>query len=274
MRASVGTDLAIHFEASGDITAHTVTVERADRTPLSSPATSTVDEHLEVILSAADHLDTIDRLTVTISCTTADGVEGDVISVDVVGASWISLGQLRKEPTLNDLAKYSDQLLIEVRDEWESWIEELCRVRFSPGLEIEFIDSYGDQALELTTWRPRSTLRVLQDGVPIDITDAKVTRHGQLIHPTRWPQGELEVHIIAGEDFPPAKLVRELKKAVRREIMQRAARVPTDAISETSPDGGVTVRFSTPDPSRGRYTGILSLDPVIEELRRPRFGVG
>ena len=74
-----------------------------------------------------------------------------------------------------------------------------------------------------------------------------------------------------GEDRPPVKLVREVKKAIRSELMSRGAQAPRDLLWEQTADGN-TVRYSTPDWNAGRFTGTMALDAAINAYRSVMIG--
>jgi hypothetical protein len=197
-----------------------------------------------------------------------------VLEVDVIGSSWCTLASLRDEPGLSEVGKYPDALLREVRDEWEAHIEDLCRTRWVPGYGVQRGRGTGRTRLAIAQHDLNSLRLVTLAGV--DVTDDCTLEPatGLLELTTGFTLGEaIEVHYEYGTTRPPQRLLRELRKAVRSEVMSRGAKAPTNAISETSPDGGVSIRYSTPDPSARRWTGILTLDPAIERYRRPALGI-
>jgi hypothetical protein len=67
------------------------------------------------------------------------------------------------------------------------------------------------------------------------------------------------------------KLVREVKKAIRSELLGRGAQAPTNMLYEQTADG-LTVRYSTPDWSAGRFTGTMTLDAAIQAYAGPNLG--
>lgn len=270
MRVPKGSTITITTEPfDGAPTDPEVTVSRADGTVLSPAPTGAVDHwSVQVPLTAADHLDELDTLTVTVTATVGDATEVQVLEVDVVGSHWVTLGALRGERNLDDEARYPTATLRAVRDEWEDWIEDVCNRRFTPGYGIDrrrigSTDRFVLPSPDVTTLRA-----VLVDGVAADLDDFTLGPGGTVVYRSLFnADTTIEVHYEHGQTRPPAKLVREVRKAIARELTRRNANTPNDAISETSPEGGPTIRYSTPDPDRGRYTGILSLDPVIHELR-------
>lgn len=275
MRAALGSTITIlsdRFESAP--TASAVTVTRADGTVLAAPTATAAGVYLSIPLTAATHLNQLDRLTVAITAT-VDGLPAtQVVEVDVVGSHWVSVGALRGEPDLADAARYPAALLAAVRDEWEEHVEDLCNVRFTPGYEITYCTGNGRDVLHLPIFEPLTVRAVTIDGTAATPADFTLTRDGALTYTTgTFTAGvPVEVHLEAGMTRPPAKLVREVLKAMRRELLARGSKSPWDAISESF-DGSATVRYATPNPDLGRFTGILTMDPVIAEHRRHHFGI-
>ena len=280
MRAAKGSTITITTEPFDSAPeSATAAAVRADGTEIDpAPACVVAGQSVAVTLTAEDHLDQLDTLTVTVTADLGDDVAASqVVEVDVIGSHWVTIGALRQEPGLDDSAKYPTALLTAVRDEWEAWIEELCNLRMTPGYGVLRVRGDDCATLVLPVWEPTALRAVILDGTALDVEDFTLDRDGRL---TRTggavfdAEAMVEVHVEHGLTRPDGRLVREVRKAVTRELKQRAAKAPTDVIREVSPDGGVTLQYSTPDPMNGRYTGILTLDPVIHRLRQPRFGLG
>jgi hypothetical protein len=270
VRAAKGSTITIRSDPfDGAPTPPTATVTRADGSELTAPAVDVDGNQVTVVLTAVEHLDRLDQLTVEITADVDGAPQTQVVEVDVIGSHWVTLGALRTEPQLTNAAQFSDDLLREVRDEWESHIEHLCNLRMTPGYGVERVTGTGATSLMLATEEVTAIRAVAVDGEIVDVADCTLGPHGTLTRLAGFGRGlTVEVHLEHGLRRPPPKLVREVRKAVTRELLARGAHAPTDAIRETSPEGGVTIQYSTPDPSAGRWTGILSLDPVITEYRR------
>lgn len=278
MRAAVGNTVSLVSDPFGfgdqEIDDVEVTVTRANGEELVEPASSVTDAMaVRVLLTAADHLDLLDELTVTIAATVdgADALQTHV--VDVVGSHWVPVAQVRAEPRMDDLTKYPDELVVAVRDAWETKIEAWCRRHFTPGYVVERHVAGPGCSVALSTQDITSVRYVSVDGVSVDVGDVEVSPSSVLTLPTQPDRrATVEVHVEAGSTRPPPQLVLEVRRAIRRDLLARSAQTPNDVIRETSPEGGVTIQYSTPDPERGRYTGILTLDPIIHDLRRDALG--
>lgn len=249
----------------------TVVVAREDGTVLAAP-TATVEHHsVGVTLTAADHLDELDELTVTVTADTPGGVEVQDFTVDVIGSHWLTLGALRREPKLSDTAKVPDWLLRDYRDAIESYVEDLCNVAMIPSYGAERHRGRG-QRLTLDANEVTALRAVVIDGTAATLSDFTLGAYDTVEGPFGTGT-EVVVRFEHGLRRPPAKLRTEVLKAIRAELLRRGAETPTDKIRETSPEGGVTIQYATPDPSAMRWTGMLTLDPVITEYRRAEVGV-
>jgi hypothetical protein len=241
-----------------------------------APAATVVGNAVSVQLTAAVHTAELDRLELQVTATVASAPAVLSVEVEVIGSQWLTLAALRSEPDLADSTRFSDRLLTQVRDEWCSHIEALCNLRMTPGYDVEHHFGRGLPYLVVAANEPTALRAVYLDGELVDPARLELDRATgflELTSGTFTRGAPVEVHLENGLIHPPPRLVRELKKVVRAEVLQRGAKAPTNAIAESSPDGGVMIRYSTPDPSAGRWTGYLSLDPVITEYRRPAMGI-
>lgn len=239
-----------------------------------APTTSVVGDRVRVTLSAADHTNVIDDLTVKVSATVDSLATHQTFTVEVVGSHYVTLGALRDEPQLGDSNRYPDSLLADIRDEVEGYVEEAANVAFVPRYGSELHTGDGSTTLVLRTNRVRSITSVTVDGesqplVDFDLLNGDVLyRKSGLAYTWADP---VVVKFTHGHDRPPAKLVREVRKAIRTEALNRGAQAPADRIWEQTADGN-TVRFSTADFAAGRFTGQLSLDAAIHAYGSARLG--
>lgn len=241
-----------------------------------APVATVVGNAVSIVLTAAVHTAELDRLELEVSATVDSVPAVQALEVEVIGSQWLTLGALRAEPDLADSTRFGDRLLTDVRDEWCSHVEALCNLRMVPGYDVEHHRGRGLTYLVVGANEPTSVRAVYIDGELVDSSRVELDQATGFLELSSgsFPRGAaVEVHLENGLAHPPARLVRELKKVVRAEVLQRGAKAPTNAIAESSPEGGVMIRYSTPDPSAGRWTGFLSLDPVIAEYRRPAMGI-
>jgi len=258
---------------TGTPTAVCTTADGQELSP--APVCTVVGSSVSIRLLAASHTDELDRLLVSVDAVVDSLPATAEVEVEVIGSLIVTRGALRAEPGMTDLTRFPDQLLDEVIDEWSEHVEDLCNVRFTPGYDIEHHRGTGLGFLLLEHNAPRVIRAVWIDGELVAGTRYTLDPSaGFLELEGTFPRGAaVEVHLESGLDRPPPKLSRELKKVCRSEVFSRGAQAPSNAISETSPDGGVSIRYSTPDPAAGRWTGYLTLDPLITELRRPAMAI-
>lgn len=239
-----------------------------------APTTSVIGDRVRVTLNATHHTDVIDDLTVKVSATVDGLATHQTFTVEVVGSHYVTIGALREEPQLGDSSRYPDSLLADIRDEVEGYVEEVANVAFVPRYGSESHTGDGTNTLVLRTNRVRAITALTVDGVTQTLTDLDLL-DGDVLRRTSglsfsWAD-PVVVKFTHGHDRPPAKLVREIRKAIRSEVLARGAQAPSDRLWEQTADG-LTVRFSTADFAAGRYTGQLNLDAAIHAYGYPRMG--
>jgi hypothetical protein len=185
---------------------------------------------------------------------------------------------MRAYPDLGSPAKYPTQMLRDIRDEYETLIEQVCGIGFVPRYQRDVLFGTGTQQIQLSQQRPSRIQSITVDGTAVLTSLVDFTLSGRLIYQANiWRQSytglrNVIVNYEHGYTKPPPKLVREILKAIRMEAVSQQSTVQSNAISQTF--DGMTIRFSTPNPKEGRPTGILTLDPVLIEYseRLPVIG--
>lgn len=246
----------------------TVQITRADGSTLTSPP-SVVSEGSGVysITLTAAHTADLDRLSVVWTGTVSGIVQRHETWVDIVGAHYLTVPQIRAEPGLSDLTRFPLARVLDVRDAVSDLVEDYCGVAFVPRYEREAHVGTGSERLIVRRLHGRTVRAVTVSGATQDATGFTIDDHGVVT----WMSGVFTAGaavVVAyehGLDAPPESLRREMLAEIRARLLAREVRTPVDAISETSPDG-VTVRFSTPDLSAGRPTGNMRLDAVMNAL--------
>ena len=277
MRVQKDTGVVIYTEPFDDTPSSvSATATRASSGAAISPApTTTVSgNRVKVTLTAADHTNALDDLTVVVSATVDGLTTKQTIMVEVVRAHYMTIGALRDEKQLDDAQRYPDALVAEVRDELTEYVEQAASVAFSPRFGSEAHIGDGSSHLVLMTNQVRTITSVTVDGVAQSLADFDLLAGDTLVRPSgmAFTAGKaVVIQFEHGHDTPPMKLVREMKKAVRTELLARGAQAPSNMLWEQTADG-LTVRYSTPDWSAGRYTGTMSLDAAIHAYSAPRLG--
>lgn len=263
MRVAVGETASIIVKCSATVIAATVDVAALDGTILPAPTATPSDSTITITLDAT-YTAGLDTLSLTVTATIGATVEVHRVQVEIVGSHWLSVEQLRTEQGLDDNTRFPDALIADVRDEWSDYLDDICNRAFVPRLVREthpagrVVVRHPDPRKIVAAWVDGTKLTSLP-GVSTDGVTGLVARRGAT------------VLVEVGWDHPPAMLVREARKAIGRELLMRSAVSPNDRISETFGEGG-TIRYSTPDPRAGRWTGMLSLDPVIAQYQAARAG--
>lgn len=277
MRVQQGTATVVvtdPFDATPTSVSATATRASTGAAISPAPSTSVVGDRVKVTLTAADHTNSLDDLLVVVSATVNSLATHQTFSVEVVGSHYVTLGALREEPQLNDSSRYPDMLLAEVRDEVEGYVEEAANVAFVPRYGSELHTGDGSTTLVLRHNKVRSVTAVTIDGVAQTVSDFELL-DGDVLHRKSglaytWAD-PVTVKVTHGYDRPPAQLVRQVRKAIRTELLARGAQAPADRLWEQTADG-LTVRFSTSDFGAGRFTGQQALDAAIHAYGFARLG--
>lgn len=261
----VGTDRRTPTAPTGT---PTCAVTREDGTSLTAATVSAGNTTADftAALTAATHLTQCDRLTVTWAATVAGQTVSRSQIVEVVGGHYISTDVLAD---LDGLGSVPVEQIESARDWFENLVEHHCGVAFVPRYQRDLLDGNGGGTLLLSKLRPREVLSVTINGTTQDADDFTLYDHGAISWSSTFtcPTSTGRNVAIAyehGYDCPPDDLHDIALEVIRYRVLQRLSDRPSNFISETTING-TQLRYSTPDPSRGRPTGIMALDPWILE---------
>lgn len=277
MRVQQNTSVAVLTESFDDTpssVAATLTSARTGATVSPAPSATVSGNRVKVSLTAADHTAQLDRMLLTVTATVDSLATKQVVQIDVVGSHYCTIGALREEPKLDDKNRFPDALIAEIRDEVESYVEEAAGCAFVPMFGTENHIGDAGNTLVLRHNAVRSLVSVTVDGSAKSLNDFELLLGDQLHAKSGFPFLNVKPVVVKlehGEDRPPVKLVREVKKAIRSELLSRGAQAPRDLLWEQTADGN-TVRYSTPDFNAGRFTGNLSLDAAINAYKSVVIG--
>lgn len=277
MRVQQNTSVAVLTESFDDTPSSvsaTVTSARTGAALSPAPTATIVGNRVKLSLTAADHTASLDKLIVAVSATVDSLATKQTIQVDVVGSHYCTIGALREEPKLDDKNRFPDALIAEIRDEVESYVEQAAGISFVPTFGSERHIGDAGNNIVLRHNAVRSLVSVTVDGTAQNLSNLELLDGDQLYARGGFPfisTRPVVVKLEHGEDRPPVKLVREVKKAIRSELLSRGAQAPRDLLWEQTADGN-TVRYSTPDFFAGRFTGNLSLDAAINAYRSVMIG--
>jgi hypothetical protein len=250
----------------------TVIVERADGTTLDPPAVTAAGPAGVYVaeLTADDHLDELDRLPLSRSGTVAGRSQTYELELEVVGAHYATLPEIRAEPQIADPRQYPTALVAAIRDEVETYVEDYLGYALVPRYELERLEGRGRSELLLRWPVPRALRSVSVDGTELDPADCELLEYGAVVHPggfagTATRARNVTVGYEHGLSVPPGPIRREVLREIRSRLAARSTVIPSQAIWQQM--DGVTVRYSTPDVAAGRPTGSLQLDAVLAVYR-------
>lgn len=243
-----------------------VAVTNAAGTTLAAPTVTAAPTTGRYTAALTDtvHAAQLDTLTLTWTATVSGSTRSLTQYVDVVGGRLFSIAELRSEPSLSDPAMFPTSLLGQIRDEVEDYVEQWCGVAFNPRFTQETLYGGGGWILRPSWARGRTVRTVTVDGVESTAASWTFDDAGYLRY-TGWVQQGVPIVVgyTHGWDAPPPRLLRVALGWARREVLARSAKVAPDMLSETI--DGSTIRYALPDPAAGRPTGVLALDPVLQE---------
>lgn len=261
-------------DADGEVT---VTVTRDDGTALVTGATATHPTfgRYEYQLSPQTNLD---RLTLQWTGTFSGVYQPAAATtyVDIVGAYYVSLTDLRAEPTLADTNKFTVSKLITARQWFETLAEQYCGQAFVPRYKRIRISGDGSSTLLLdpnirtvrsvTTYTSATeyTTFTADELAGIDIDPVGVLTRWS----ATWPYGNRNIEIVYehGMDACPGDLADAALDATRRHLLENQTGRTVLSVAD---DLGVT-RYST--PGMGRPTGYAEVDSVLNRYRMVSVG--
>lgn len=247
----------------------TVTVTREVGDVLASPTAEPLGSGLySVELTAADHTDLLDVLTVEWVGELDGRVQRWTQHVEVVGGHYASLVELRGEPGLPDAGRWPTTLLLDARDQVESYIEDYCGMSFVPRYAHDRLHGTGARSLPLSRLHPRRIRSITVNGEALNPDSCVVEAHGVVVRTDgTFPapsDGAPNVDIVYehGLDAPPPRLREEAIREIRGRVASSRMAAPTQALWQQV--DGVVIRYATPDAAARRPTGNMQLDAALE----------
>ena len=256
----------------------TCTVSRYDGTALTAATVTAVSNSTGVYtaaLQASTHSGQVDRLQLVATGVVSSVTQVYRFEVEVVGSHWCTIPEIRSLRGLDDTAKYPLALLEEIRDEYEDYIERILGYGFTRRYHLDTFDGDWTRDMRLSKQHARTILSVSVNGVaqttsqydivkdPRFTGSGLVTSRAQFFPAPTVSTGRNNVTIgyEYGRDGLPVVLKRNLLNVLRQECQAAVSNETFSVISETFE--GRTLRFSTPDPTKNRPTGVIMLDPVL-----------
>lgn len=245
----------------------TCTVTRADGTALAAATvTAAAGDGRYTAAITTTHTSRVDTLTIVWTGTVSGHTQVYTVEVEVVGARYATIPRLRSLPNLDNVGRYTTAMLIDELENCEDIVERITGVAWVRRYCRESLQGDGTGRLMLRWPKPASVIAVSVDGV--SQTASEFSFDGRLLvwESKTFPCSSdgapnVVVDYEHGYQTPAPKLAREVEKWCRNELLARFSDQPSDQIRQVF--DGLTIQFSTPDPQRGRPTGILTLDPVL-----------
>lgn len=235
------------------------------------------DGRYRAALLAASHTAILGPLVLLWAGTAGGRLQTYSQTVDVVGAHYATIVELRAMPGMSSPDQYPTARLALARDEYADIVESYRGVSFVPRLAVETFRGVG-QTSHLLSMLPVRTIRsVTVDAVAIDPVDYAVGSYGLLWSDTvafTYTQGSGENVTVAyehGEDGPPEVLRHGCREYVRAVCKRETSGVDRDIIRQSVE--GMSMQYSTPDFARGRPTGYLEVDRLINSVADGRMPV-
>lgn len=278
MRVAKGSALAVpspvFLAADGETptdcdTAPECTVSDVAGDTLATPAVAAVDGHpgcYTATLTGNAHTAALGRLTLT-----WDGaVDGNGVSlvsyVDVVGAHYATIPELRAMQGCRESDGVSTADLMAKRDEFAGIIEQARGVSYVPQAATFSIDGGCDVMVPHLACT--GLVSVTENGIDVTsqctiLSYGALTRLAPFVPPAVEDRTNVTVVYTHGYDTPPPAAREACREYVRSAIV-RARSGQRDVIAQTA--DGMTLRYSTPDWSAGRFTGFVEVDRLIASL--------
>lgn len=221
---------------------------------------------------------TADLDVFTVTATADDGSE-EVAYVEVVGGYYFTLFEAREaQPTLQDTAKYSDELLIRCRQEVETEFERICGQAFVPRYCKETLDGYFQSTILLANTNPRTIRSVEVEGIDLttdQVNSLRLSPTGLVEWPyLRWPARtgqNVTVTYEHGMNTPPEEVKRAAITRLRQRLNMALTGVDDRTTNYSAPDGG---SYSLAVAGRGGFeTGSPDVDAVLDRYKVGAAGV-
>jgi hypothetical protein len=255
------------------VTSGVVTITRdRDATTLVNAASVNVDAADVTYALAAQPSEAV--LTAVWTLTTASGTNTVTEKIDVCSCETVTLDELRRRKPLDNVNRYPDYLLRNVRAQLEDELSDRAGVKFAGGEFTVTLDGNNKTDLFLSVGQPRSITSITMNDTAMtadQLALVKVdTRKGVLYYPNRWTSGRLNVTVtgIAGFTQPVGGLPSAMSKGVRYMVVDSP--VQDRAISVSNEDG--TTQNMMVAGLRGAIFAIPELNMLVESSRST-FGI-
>lgn len=245
----------------------TCTVTRADGTALAAATvTAAAGDGRYTAAITTTHTSRVDTLTIVWTGTVSGHTQVYTSEIEVVGGRYAQVPEMRAMKNLEDVGKFPAAAILDELENCEDIVERITGVAWVRRYCRESLQGDGTGRLMLRWYKPASVIAVTVDGVAQTVGEFSFDGRMLVWESKTFPcSADGAPNVIVdyehGYQAPAPKLAREVKKWLRNELLAGRSDQPSDQIRQVF--DGVTIQFSTPDPARGRPTGILTLDPVL-----------
>lgn len=182
---------------------------------------------------------------------------------EVVGGFMFTLPALRRRyPELDDSDSYSDDDLIDAREQAEELMETHSNVAYRLRGNRVTVKSRGTYGLRMPDPKIHTLVSVTVDDEALGQDDLELLRVDErwLVAPEIWTvDTEITVFYEHGYTSTPEPVRRAAMLLAKRTVVGDPR--PEGVLSEVTDVG--TIRFATADPGRRRWTGFPDIDMVI-----------
>jgi len=180
--------------------------------------------------------------------------------------AYLTASQVRSRvPALTNSTTYPDSELENLVDEFTDITERYRNLAFEPRTVTGEVITYPNAATQLAHFPIRSITSASADGTALtasELAALTIDKPTGLITGGPWVGSkQLTVTYSHGLDSPPEIILRACAEYVRSVAFSSRSGQSRDVIAQ-SMDGSYT-RYSTPDWNRGRPTGYLEVDRLL-----------
>lgn len=189
----------------------------------------------------------------------------------MTAAVYLTPTQIRSRvPQLANATTFPDAEMVRLVAEFEEIAERYRGVAFTPR-DATQTWTQPDWKVQLSNWPVRSITSVTYDTTTGDLTKVLFDKNTARVWGLDWTRSDsLTIAYSYGLDAPGSSLLRACAEYVRACMLADRSGNSRDVIAQSF--DGATTRYSTPDWGRGRPTGYLEVDRLLNGLPDYRLG--
>jgi len=267
-----GTDEETVTAATGSVT---VAISKADGTTLTGGTATADGDGYTFTLTAAEHTAALQRLKITWSATVAGRAITDVEYVDVIGARYFQLWELRRMKGLNATSQFTNDDLKAVRDSVEEFVDDFTENAWSERYARDTFDANDSTRIHVLNGNVNSIVAVTLAGVAQTLTNWTITSDGLMrtdgdsFASSLQGGQELVIEYTWGNEQCPSDLKQAMLKLARHYLLSTDSSIPDRARMMQTQFG----MFIMDVASENKPTGLPEVDSVLVRRRyaQPHF---